>query len=195
MKNLTLLFLLWLLGLNAGFSQDFGQLPDTVYISVNSHDTLSAEFADMAILEMQRAFVVNNSRRKHSRYLALAPTLEEADMQIFVHGILFPTKQQRNTALMLSVVGIGVPVVLAASGVPIPVAMYFTSNSQYMVSYRYSDFMKSIGFNDMEQTPLRISTGYVRRPSRGYTRISKAMGMNMIGMARGWNKAYRKATR
>jgi hypothetical protein len=176
-------------------AQDFLQLPDTIYVAITTNDSLPPQFSDNILLEVQSGFHKVNRKNKWSRKFVLAPSVAEADMEIIIDGYRFPTKQQRNSALALSILGIGLPIILNVSGVPVPVAMYFVSSSQYATQIRYSQFMQEQGFQNTEARAQRVGTGYVYKADRGYSKLAKAIGATMYLTAKGWNKAYRKARR
>lgn len=197
MKKLSLLFafllmthLLWAQQIN------YLNLPDTIWVAVSVQSAeVQAEFEESLMMAAQQQFYkINGSARNRTKFMV---TTDQAfaDVHMQILECRLASRSDKTSTLLLTVVGIGAPLALAAGGMPVPVAFYFTPHNRYVTSISYSRTLNSLGFTDENELLRKISTGYFSTDRRNEGKIAKDFGWWMKAKANKLNRKYRKAAR
>ena len=193
MKKLILFFLV-LLPCHGLFAQQYEGLPDTVWVAVTAHhEHIHPEMADMFLTSAEAAFYKANQHRKQNLKFMLTHDSAYADVHFQLMAYRVPTGSEKTSALLLTIVGVGAPILLAASGVALPVAFYFTPQNRYLTSVHFSENLKALGFVDQGEVIRKVGTGYAASDRRNEGKIAADFGNWMHFMGRKWNKKQQRA--
>lgn len=193
MKKFILFFLILLCG-HSLFARQYDSLADTVWVAVTAQDaSIHPELADIFITSAKAAFYKVNQRRKQNLKFVLTSESAYADIHFQLVAYHLPTSSEKTSALLLTFVGVGAPILLAASGIPIPVVFYFTPENRYLTSVHYSEYFKDLGFVDQAEVVRKVGTGYTSSDQRNEGKIAADFGSWMHVVGKRWNKKQLKA--
>lgn len=184
----------FLLAHNLLSAQEFQNLPDTIWVAITANDVLvRAEIEDMFRTSAQASFFKANQRKKQNVKFVLTDDYEYADIHYRLTGYRLVTGKEKTTAFLLTAAGIGLPIVLASSGVMMPVAFYFTPQNQYTTSVEYSPYLQEMGFTNSGEFLYKVGTGYTASDHKNEGRIAADFGQRLAMISKRWNKQHLKA--
>ncbi|AHM61669.1 hypothetical protein D770_17085 [Flammeovirgaceae bacterium 311] len=193
-----LLFLVFLLTTKLLTAQqlDYLNLPDTIWVAVSVQSAeVRPEFEESLKISAQQYFYKINGRAKNKIKFLITADQAFADMHLQILDCRLATKADKTSALLLTVIGIGGPLALAAGGVPLPVAFYFTPHNRYVTSVSYSGTLISMGFTDEHELLRKVSTGYFSTDQLNEGKIAKDFGYWLEAKGKRLNRKHRKALR
>ncbi|EMR01772.1 hypothetical protein [Cesiribacter andamanensis] len=175
---------------------DFRQLPDTIWVAVTANEAfVEPEMAHNFKLAAQASFVKANLQKKQALKFILTQDSLQADVHYRLIAYRLVSRTEQNTALALTLLGVATPIALAAAGVPFPVGFYSTPQNRYMTSVHYSPQMAGLGFQDVPELVLKVSTGYASSDAKNERKIAADFGRWMENVSKKWNKNHLRAVR
>ncbi|WP_224999844.1 hypothetical protein [Cesiribacter sp. SM1] len=175
---------------------DYLNLPDTIWVAVAVQSAeVRPEFEESLKISAQQYFYKINGRVKNKIKFMIAADPAFADMHMHILDCRLATQADKTSSLLLTVVGIGGPLALAAGGIPVPVAFYFTPSNRYVTSISYSGTLISLGFTDEHELLRKVSTGYFSTDRRNEGKVAKDFGYWLEAKGKKLNRKHRKALR
>jgi hypothetical protein len=195
MKKLLMLCLLLMAGSGVFAQQpNYRDMPDTIWVHV-SDAYLAPELADGFRLAAQASFLKVNQRKKQQLKFMLTDDWTAAHVRMELLSYHLATRADKTSALLLTMVGVGGPILLAAAGVPFPVAFYSSPHNHYLTAVSYNPDFYALGFADIPEVKRKVSTGYASSDRKNEGKIAADFGSWMEAMGKKWNKKHLKTSR